>query len=273
MNTNSIEKSSELLNLMKDFYNLTQIKICLYDLNGNEVCYFPEKFSSFCGKYRESDTINDLCAQCDKNAIEKCRTLLKPITYTCHIGLTECIAPIMIDNILSGFIVMCQIKKEQYDNELIQTLPANLKKLFNDLPVISQVKIDSSVNILVALTSIEYLKNYIRKIQNTFQTKLINFIDFHLCENLSIDILCEELSITKRELYFLCNQKFNCTPAELVKQRRLYKSTVLLGTTKMSINQIANDCGIGDYNYFSKLFRKQYGITPRDFRKHSIQIK
>ena len=41
----------------------------------------------------------------------------------------------MIDNILSGFIVMGQIKKEQYDNELIQTLPANLKKLFNDLPV------------------------------------------------------------------------------------------------------------------------------------------
>ena len=73
MNTQKIEASDELLNLMKDFYNLTLIKICIYDLNGNEVCYYPQKFSSFCGKYREKPEINALCEKCDQKAIAECK--------------------------------------------------------------------------------------------------------------------------------------------------------------------------------------------------------
>lgn len=266
MNTQKIEASDELLNLMKDFYNLTLIKICIYDLNGNEVCYYPQKFSSFCGKYREKPEINALCEKCDQKAIAECKKTLKPISYTCHAGLTECIAPIIIDGILSGFIMIGQIKQENYTDKLAVNLPEKLKKSFDELPVIGLEKINSSVNILVALTKIEYMKNYVKQMQNSLKTKLLNFIDGNLCENLSVDILCDKLNFSKREIYFLCRKNFDLTPAELVKNRRLYKATALLKTTKKSINKIAFECGIGDYNYFSKLFKKAYGISPREYR-------
>ena len=267
MNIGFIETSEELFNLVKDFYNLTRIKICIYNLDGEEVFYYPEKFSSFCGKYRENKQVNDLCEKCDNLAIEECKKKLKPITYNCHIGLTECIAPIIIDEILYGFVVLGQIKTENTHMEKILLLSDDLIKLFNELPIINEKKMRSSLNILVALTSIEYMKEYIKEIQNSLKTKLINYIDRNLCENLSVDILCETMNVSKRELYSLCSQNYRCTPAELVRERRLYKATVLLTTTKTRINKIAYECGIGDYNYFSKLFRTSYGVSPRVYRK------
>ena len=167
MNISFIETGEELFNLMRDFYNLTQIKICIYNLDGEEVFYYPEKFSSFCGKYRENEQVNNLCKECDKHAIEECKKLLKPITYTCHIGLTECIAPIIIDEILYGFVVLGQIKTENFNMEKILRLSDDLIELFNELPIINDKKIRSSLNILVALTSIEYMKEYIKEIQNS----------------------------------------------------------------------------------------------------------
>lgn len=269
MNTNFIQANNELINLMKDFYNLTQIKICIYDLEGNEICYYPEKFSSFCGKYREDEEANALCKECDEKAIEECKRVLKPITYTCHIGLTECIAPIIIDEVLSGFIMIGQIKRENAFDERVKSLPENLIKLFEELPTISNKKISSSLNIVAALTTIEYLKKYVGEIQSTLKIKLLSYIDEHLSENLSVDILCEKLNVTKREIYSLCSQHFNKTPAELVKERRLHKATLLLKNTSFSITKIAYDCGIGDYNYFSKLFKKTYKISPREYRREN----
>ena len=50
MKVYDIQKMQELLH---DFYNLTGIKMCIYDSEEHELCYYPEKLTPFCRALRE----------------------------------------------------------------------------------------------------------------------------------------------------------------------------------------------------------------------------
>ena len=59
--------------LLKHFYNLTNIKICIYDSDENEICYYPEKLSKFCSLLRTNPAMDQLCQKCDKYAFSQCK--------------------------------------------------------------------------------------------------------------------------------------------------------------------------------------------------------
>ena len=60
---------------------------------------------------------------------------------------------------------------------------------------------------------------------------------------------------------------FDATPAEYIKECRVEKACELLRSTRLPVCEIAEICGIPDYNYFSKIFKRKLGISPREFRK------
>lgn len=51
---------------------------------------------------------------------------------------------------------------------------------------------------------------------------------------------------------------------------RLRNAAFELLSTSMSVTQIALHCGFSDSNYFKDVFKKKYGVTPRDYRKNHI---
>ena len=53
----------------------------------------------------------------------------------------------------------------------------------------------------------------------------------------------------------------------------LQRAKELLTDTNIPIYQIANEVGIDDYNYFTKIFKKEIGITPKDFRAGTLVQK
>lgn len=52
---------------------------------------------------------------------------------------------------------------------------------------------------------------------------------------------------------------------------QLRAARVLLETTAMDLAQIAEECGFSDDNYFIRVFRKYYGVTPGSYRKNTRQ--
>ena len=57
------------------------------------------------------------------------------------------------------------------------------------------------------------------------------------------------------------------TVTEYVNGKRMDYAAHLLATTKQQIQSIAQICGIVDVQYFSKLFKKVKGMTPKEYRK------
>ncbi|MDE6807985.1 MAG: helix-turn-helix transcriptional regulator, partial [Prevotella sp.] len=59
------------------------------------------------------------------------------------------------------------------------------------------------------------------------------------------------------------------TPNAYVTQRKMERAEVMLVTTDLPVNRIADLLGYDDNSYFNRLFRKHIGITPQQYRSRS----
>lgn len=259
--------------LLKDFNNLTNIKVCIYDNHENELCYYPEKFSPFCAILREDGEMDEKCKNCDRNAFAESKRTHKQYFYTCHAGLLECVSPILFNDKIIGYILVGQIKApsnpkfSDVANKLPSYLLERLEDAYENLPVIEMDKINSALHIVNACTGYEYLKALVNSYENKIDVLIDGYINEHVADDLSVQILCSRFKLSHSELYSIFKEFFRSTPAEYIKLRRLNKACELLKNTNLPVNKIAEKCGIPDYNYFSKIFKGKFGISPREMRK------
>ncbi|MEZ9949391.1 helix-turn-helix domain-containing protein [Vibrio breoganii] len=77
--------------------------------------------------------------------------------------------------------------------------------------------------------------------------------------------------LSTRQLERLFHQFFQTTPSQYLSDKRISRAKELLvSDINLSINQIAHGCGFSDSNYFSRVFRKQVNVSPRDYRKQEF---
>ncbi|WP_078408637.1 helix-turn-helix transcriptional regulator [Priestia abyssalis] len=57
------------------------------------------------------------------------------------------------------------------------------------------------------------------------------------------------------------------SPVQYLQQYRISQAKKLLATTNMKVKDISNLVGIQDYTYFSRIFKKQEGLTPNSYRR------
>ena len=70
----------------------------------------------------------------------------------------------------------------------------------------------------------------------------------------------------------LFHDAFGYAPIEYLIRLRLEKSAARLKNSAEPIGDIAVAVGIGDSNYFAKMFHRQFGMSPRDYRKQAKKI-
>ena len=52
---------------------------------------------------------------------------------------------------------------------------------------------------------------------------------------------------------------------------KLSRAKKLLVSTQRPVGDIAMECGFADFSYFSRLFKKEFGITPSRFQKMPVK--
>lgn len=78
-----------------------------------------------------------------------------------------------------------------------------------------------------------------------------------LAESLHYDVYWLSKEIKKRT---------GKTYTELLQAKRLSQAAYLLGTTSMSVMEVALAVGYDNISYFHRIFQKKYGCTPRAYR-------
>lgn len=97
--------------------------------------------------------------------------------------------------------------------------------------------------------------------------KAIVRIDMDLAGDLSLSAHAKALNVSPGYLSTLFKKETGVTLTEFVTRRRMEHAAALLRETKLPVSLIAQRCGIGDDNYFIRLFRRYTGFTPKQFRK------
>lgn len=85
--------------------------------------------------------------------------------------------------------------------------------------------------------------------------------------DISLDSLAKELAISKNYLISRFREEMGETPARYLTVLRLHKAAELLAQQGLSVQGVACAVGIPDSSYFTKLFQKEFGETPMQYRK------
>jgi len=87
------------------------------------------------------------------------------------------------------------------------------------------------------------------------------------CAELSLGMVASHIGITPNYLSSLFSKEAGETFSEYLNSIRIRRATQLLKSSSGSINEIAEKTGYSDALYFSKVFRRLIGMSPREFRK------
>lgn len=152
--------------------------------------------------------------------------------------------------------------------------PIHIDTLSNN----NAVKINQISNIKEADSFyITIILNYCKLVQEHSLTsyskpiqRIISTIDASITADLRLNTFAKELFMNPSYLSALFKNEVGMNLTEYVNKKRLKYSTTFLEATSMPIQEIAVKCGISDIHYFTRLFKREYGMTPREYRKKHI---
>ncbi|MEL6970089.1 MAG: response regulator, partial [Bacteroidota bacterium] len=105
------------------------------------------------------------------------------------------------------------------------------------------------------------------QVESTFLQQLREIVKSQLdSPNLSTSYLAQEMSLSDSQLYRKLKALTNQSPSVFVRDQRLEYAAVLLRNPELHIAEVAYRCGFNDPNYFSRVFHRKYGQSPRDYR-------
>jgi signal transduction histidine kinase/CheY-like chemotaxis protein len=112
-------------------------------------------------------------------------------------------------------------------------------------------------------TSDKFLKKedeFIRKIRKVMEANLID-------DEFGVSQLCNELAVSRAQLYRKFKSLSNKTIVDYFKSLRLHKARELLLTTDFNVTEVTFIVGFKSLAYFSRAFTHEFGISPRELRK------
>ena len=113
-------------------------------------------------------------------------------------------------------------------------------------------------------------KMQMNKVDEEFMNKVIRTIEENIIDtNLNVEHLAEILGMSRSSLLRKIKMLSNLSPVDFIRLIRLRKAAELIHEGKYLIGDICFMVGINSPSYFSKLFLKQFGMTPKDFEKQS----
>lgn len=102
--------------------------------------------------------------------------------------------------------------------------------------------------------------------QNKHVTNIIKYMYSHIGENLTLEQICMEFELSKsyvNSIFLKCTQH---APMEFFINLKIREACNLLRCTDLYVYEIAQRLGYKDQYYFSRLFKKVVGISPREYR-------
>lgn len=101
---------------------------------------------------------------------------------------------------------------------------------------------------------------------------LQTYVEDHLDGRLSIEDLANSAECSEASVYRAFRRQAHTSPARWVARLRAERAAQLLGTTTLPVREIGRRVGIDDPFYFSRLFKRQMGLSPRAFRNRKSML-
>lgn len=103
--------------------------------------------------------------------------------------------------------------------------------------------------------------------QQALAQQIADILRQGLEEELPLGALAHRLHFSENYLIRIFRQSYGVTPHQYLTQLRLEQAKRLMAGSDLSLEQIAQACGFGDYASFYKACRRAFGAAPRQLRE------
>ena len=106
--------------------------------------------------------------------------------------------------------------------------------------------------------------------EDALTEKIVHFINENMSNpDLKIDDIASAMGMSRSVLYGKIKNAVGMKPIDFVRHIRIMHATELLCNTDDTLSSIAYSVGFSDPKYFSKVFKKEMGIIPSEYRENS----
>lgn len=128
------------------------------------------------------------------------------------------------------------------------------------------------VNLLrsVPYTLIPEAQYSIRKNKMARIRRIVNYIDQHYKERITLASLAEMEGITTTHLSHFFRDAFHLSFQEYLNSVRLEKALILMKDPDLYMIDICMECGFSDNRYLNRMFLKEFGCTAAEYRQKCI---
>lgn len=102
-------------------------------------------------------------------------------------------------------------------------------------------------------------------------TSITRYLQEHLSEEVSLSVLSDEFHLNSQYISQLFKNEIGVNFLTYFTNIRMERAKKLLLSTSLSVAEIAEQSGYGDYRVFTKVFKKSEGITPSQYRRDFLE--
>ncbi len=186
------------------------------------------------------------------------------------------------ENVLTShiFIIMLSVKssEENLEEGFSLGVDSYLSKPFN--PILLHLRIQNLLSSrqrfkqqIINKQSVQLSPGQIpfSKLDEQFLKKTIEVMEEHIADSqFKIEELCKVMGTSKSQLYRKLKGLVGQSPNEFMRMIRLKRSAQFLRQTDLRIAEITYKVGFNDLQYFRAAFKKQYGMSPSQYRENVL---
>ncbi|MEO8238846.1 MAG: helix-turn-helix transcriptional regulator [Flavobacterium sp.] len=154
--------------------------------------------------------------------------------------------------------------------EIAKILPY-FNLLIEENSIHNNFQLDKMLNLLDCI-HIEIARKYSETYSHqthSYNIKISTFekiLEQYFKEEKSPSFYADKLNITLKHLNRICNEILQKTSTEVIMDRVILEIKRMLTDKQLAVNEVASAVGYDDYSYFSRIFKKQTGYSPTEFR-------
>ncbi|MHC4874519.1 MAG: helix-turn-helix transcriptional regulator [Planctomycetota bacterium] len=252
------KKNSELIKLLKASEEVLGLPICFHDKLNESDLPVRYKFHSTLPCKGVKKVAEKECVAFDVGKIRRELAMYpEGKLYKCPFNFLQLAAPVFSDNIFTGvlFAGPCTTSKKSKAPSL--TVVPDKVWLNKRLPVLCAVAAKIS----------EILNTKDKNKRDDRRGIITNYLMDNFDKPVFLSDIAVVLNVSESRCSHLIKELFTDNLPNIINNIRLKSSTGLLLTTDFNITEVARFCGFPDPNYFTKLFKKAFKLTPMQYRK------
>lgn len=244
---------------------ITQSELMEFNIHDNSYCIFVKTFEN---AYKH-------CISCQKKVIDRCRS--GSYSGICYAGVREFIYPITdhAGNTV-GFISVSGYADQNADSYIEKTserFSIPITRLFETYRTLKEGipdkdTIDTLIIPLCNMLELAYMKTANEPKRDTSLTEqVIFYLKRYRAQKISSEDICSKFNCSRSHLSHTFNRDTGTTIREYLNALRINDAKNLLKNSKLTVTEIAYSVGFSDSNYFSNVFKRNVGMSPRAYRR------